>query len=90
METSYLKAHPFWNRYPEWIPNLHPDRGEHSNLLYFKRLYLNQHKIFKVILRLYRQNDTISPLLTRQTLLETPLNISVTLENSRGKRARCF
>ena len=20
METSYLKAHPFWNRYPKWMP----------------------------------------------------------------------
>ena len=26
MEASYLKAHPFWNRYPEWMPNLHSDR----------------------------------------------------------------
>ena len=23
METSYLKAHPLGNHYPEWIPNLH-------------------------------------------------------------------
>ena len=22
METSYLKAHPFGNRYPEWMPSL--------------------------------------------------------------------
>ena len=22
METSYLKAHPFRNRYPEWMPSL--------------------------------------------------------------------
>ena len=25
METSYLKAHPFGNRYPGWMPNLHSD-----------------------------------------------------------------
>ena len=25
METSYLKAHPFVNRYPEWMPNLFLD-----------------------------------------------------------------
>ena len=28
MEISYLKAHPFGNRYPEWMPNLHSDRGQ--------------------------------------------------------------
>ena len=22
METSYLEAHPFEKRYPEWMPNL--------------------------------------------------------------------
>ena len=22
METSYLKAHPFWSHDPEWMPNL--------------------------------------------------------------------
>ena len=26
METSYLKAHPFGNCYPEWMPNLPSDR----------------------------------------------------------------
>ena len=31
METSYLKAHPFGNRYPEWMPNLPSDRGQDSN-----------------------------------------------------------
>ena len=31
-ETSYLKAHPFGNRYPEWIPNLHSDCGQDSNM----------------------------------------------------------
>ena len=25
METSYLKAHPFENRYLEWMPNLTSD-----------------------------------------------------------------
>ena len=27
METSYLKAHPLEDRYPEWTPNLHSDRS---------------------------------------------------------------
>ena len=31
METSYLKAHPFGNRYPEWTPNLHSARSQDSN-----------------------------------------------------------
>ena len=31
METSYLKAHPFGNRYPDWMPNLHLDCGQDSN-----------------------------------------------------------
>ena len=31
METSYLKAHPFENRYPEWMPNLHSNRSQDSN-----------------------------------------------------------
>ena len=31
METSYLKAHPFGNRYLEWKPNLSSDRGQDSN-----------------------------------------------------------
>ena len=31
METSYLKAHLFGNRYPEWMPNLPSDRGQDSN-----------------------------------------------------------
>ena len=30
-ETSYLKTHPLRNRYPEWTPNLHPDRSQDSN-----------------------------------------------------------
>ena len=30
MET-YLKAHPFEDRYPEWTPNLHSDRSQDSN-----------------------------------------------------------
>ena len=32
IETSYLKAHPFGNRYPEWMPNLHSDGGQDSSL----------------------------------------------------------
>ena len=32
MEASYLKAHPLWDRYPEWTPNLHSDRSQYSNL----------------------------------------------------------
>ena len=31
METSYLKAHPLRNRYPEWTPNHHSDRSQDSN-----------------------------------------------------------
>ena len=31
METSYLKAHPFGSHYPEWMPNLHSDRGQDLN-----------------------------------------------------------
>ena len=31
MKTSYLKAHPLWNRYPEWTPNFHSDRSRYSN-----------------------------------------------------------
>ena len=31
METSHLKTHPFGNHYPEWMPNLHSDRGQDSN-----------------------------------------------------------
>ena len=31
METSYLKAHPLGNRYPEWTPNLRSDRSQDSN-----------------------------------------------------------
>ena len=31
METSYLKAHPFGNRYSEWMPNLHSDCCWDSN-----------------------------------------------------------
>ena len=31
METSYLKAHSFENRYPEWMTNLHSDRSQDSN-----------------------------------------------------------
>ena len=31
MGTSYLRAHPFGNRYPEWMSNLHSDRGQDSN-----------------------------------------------------------
>ena len=31
METSYLKAHRFGNRYPEWTPNLYSDRGQDLN-----------------------------------------------------------
>ena len=31
METSYQKAHPFGNRYPEWRPNNPSDNGQDSN-----------------------------------------------------------
>ena len=31
METFYLKAHPFENRHPEWMPILHSNRGQDSN-----------------------------------------------------------
>ena len=31
METSYLKAHSLWDRYPEWTPNLYSDRSQDSN-----------------------------------------------------------
>ena len=30
-ETSYMKAHPLEDRYPEWTPNLHSDRSQDSN-----------------------------------------------------------
>ena len=30
METSYLKAHPLGNRYPEWMPNLHSHHSQDS------------------------------------------------------------
>ena len=30
-ESSILKAHLFWNRYPEWMPNLPWDHGKDSN-----------------------------------------------------------
>ena len=31
METSYLKAHAFWSRYPVWTSNFHSDRSQDSN-----------------------------------------------------------
>ena len=31
METSYLKAHPLGDRYPEWTPKLPSDRNQDSN-----------------------------------------------------------
>ena len=31
MEISYLKAHPFGNRYPEWMPNLPSDYSQDLN-----------------------------------------------------------
>ena len=31
METTYLKAHPFRSRYPEWLPNFPLDRVQDSN-----------------------------------------------------------
>ena len=31
MKITYLKAHPFRNRYLEWMPNLPSDRGQDSN-----------------------------------------------------------
>ena len=34
METSYLKVHQFGNRYPEWMPNLHSNRGQQGVPLY--------------------------------------------------------
>ena len=39
METSNLKAHPFGNRYPEWMPNLPLNRGQDSNPLALGSLY---------------------------------------------------
>ena len=30
---TYLKAHSLVDRYPEWTPNLHSDRSQHSNHL---------------------------------------------------------
>ncbi|MPC08214.1 hypothetical protein E2C01_000791 [Portunus trituberculatus] len=43
-----------------------------------------------VVVVVVRQSDKISTLLTEETLLKTPLIISVALENSRGERAKCF
>ena len=31
METSYVKAHPSENCYPEWMPIFPLDRGQDSN-----------------------------------------------------------
>ena len=30
METSYLEAHPFGKRYPEWMPNFPSEYGQDS------------------------------------------------------------
>ena len=59
------------------------------HLRYFKRLYLNCHE-FLMYSYGSRQNYTIFTLLTGETLLKTPLTISVALENSRGERAKRF
>ena len=32
MKTSYLKVHLFGKCYPKWMPNLHSDCGQDSNL----------------------------------------------------------
>ena len=33
LKETYLEAHPLVDRYPEWTPNLHSDRSQHSNHL---------------------------------------------------------
>ncbi|MPC76162.1 hypothetical protein E2C01_070568 [Portunus trituberculatus] len=43
-----------------------------------------------IILRSYSQSDKISILLTGETLLKTPLLISIVLENSRDEKAKRF
>ena len=59
-------------------------------LHYFKRFKFNLREFFKAFLRLKRQSDKISTVLTENMLLKPSVIISVALGNSRGKRAKRF
>ncbi|MPC99333.1 hypothetical protein E2C01_094740 [Portunus trituberculatus] len=62
----------------------------HSPPHYFEMLYLNSHEFLRYFYGFIGRLTKISTLLTGETILKTPLIVSVVLKNNCGERPKSF